>query len=549
MSESLFEKHLLAFLSENCGLQGEEQKSFDQIVLKLIRHQATGSSCLIVDFQESSLVKKSPIVSSAETGEHLPKTPLVLFENTLYLQKYFVYENRLATQILDYARSDMQLLCEQKIIDKVFDDNLDVGEVNYQKEAAIKALESPFMVVSGGPGTGKTTTVVRILALVHHALNKRLDVALCAPTGKAAQRLYESIEAGVKSLPENLQKNVAQWLPSGAVTIHRLLGARRHSTLFRHNKDNPLGYDIVLVDEASMVDLAMMGKLVDALKPGGRLLLLGDKDQLASVESGTVLSTVVEYLPEYSTQLQKTYRFKGLIKDIATAINTGQGEYAWELLQPACKPAYLEYIDGRYSEYMATIARLKVEDYKSAFEALKKFMVLCGARRGRRAVEGINKAIEERFRVQKIIDPQAEWYPGRPVMINQNDYNLDLYNGDIGICLVDKDGIMRIWFEQGTGQAKSFLPVALSRYDLAYAMTIHKSQGSEFSEVLIVLPEADSQLLCRELIYTGVTRAKDIVSLVAEKDIFVEAVGRVSQRESALGAMIVSEKKRRDTIA
>lgn len=544
MSESLFEKHLLAFLSDNCGLQGEEKQSFEAVVSKLILRQSTGSSCLILQPEELGLVGKSPLVSRTGPNASMPDTPLVLFEKYLYFQKYFAYEGRLASQLIEYAKGDIALSCDPKIIDEVFADKLEAGEVNYQKEAAIKALESPFIVVSGGPGTGKTTTVVRILALIHCALGKRLDVALCAPTGKAAQRLYESIEAGVKFLPEKLQEDVAQWLPAGAVTIHRLLGARRNSSLFRHNKNNPLGYDIVLVDEASMVDLAMMSKLVDALKPGGRFLLLGDKDQLASVESGTVLSTLVENLPQYSTQLQKTYRFKGLIKNIAEAINTGEGGKAWELLQPAAQPAYLDYIDGRYSDYMTVIAGLKAENYEGAFAALKRFMVLCGTRRGRRAVEGINMVVEERFRLRKIIDPQVEWYPGRPVLINHNDYNLGLYNGDIGICLLDKDGIMRIWFEEGAGKAKSFLPVALSRYELAYAMTIHKSQGSEFSEVLIVLPETDSQLLCRELIYTGVTRAKDVISIVAEKDVFIEAVGRVSQRESGLDAMLISERRK-----
>ncbi|CAG36074.1 exodeoxyribonuclease V subunit alpha [Desulfotalea psychrophila] len=503
MADNLLEKHFTEFLTGISGLAGEEALRFSGIISGLMQHLAGGSSCVELAKGELALLGKSTLSTQVAGIDETPLTPLVLYGRRLYLQRYFVYEARLARQLLDYASGQSVLRIDPDLLAATFPEELDEGEENHQQKAAEKALQTPFLVVSGGPGTGKTTTVVRILALLHHAIGHKLDVALAAPTGKAAQRLYESILGGADRLPEQLRRDVGEWLPEKAVTLHRLLGTQLNSTRFRHNRENPLGWDLVLLDEASMIDLAMMSKLVDALKPGGRLILLGDKDQLASVESGTVLATVISGLARCSAQLIKTYRFNDEIKAIAIATNAGNGHRAWQLLEKRAVEDWQAYIEGNYRKYISSVQMLSGSGAEDAFASLKKFMVLCGTRRGRRAVEGINQMVEEDLLRQGLRGSNSSWYIGRPILISQNDYNLGLYNGDIGICLPDEDGMLKVWFETGSGTFIRFLPVALSDYDTVFAMTVHKSQGSEFTEVMMVLPIEDNPVLCRELIYTG----------------------------------------------
>lgn len=537
---SLLDKHFSDFLLVRSGVPTVDRGQFRNVVLRLTSAMEKGSSCIVISESEKSVLRQSKLVTETDKIDVIPQTVLVVFYNKLYLQRYFVYEARLARQLKQLSSCQTNDKLDKKLADLLFPELLDEGEVNYQRLAAEKALISSFLIISGGPGTGKTTTTVRLLALLMHSIRNDCKIALCAPTGKAAQRLFESITQGVRLLPEEQQKEATAWLPQSAMTLHRLLGFKRNSIHFKHNYENPLSYDLVVVDEASMVDLAMMSKLVDSLKPESRLLLLGDKDQLTSVESGTVLSAVLHGLPDCSVELQKTYRFKTNIKTIAEAVKAGDETTVSSFIGPYLMSVnWQAVIKEQYHNYLHLAAKASVEDINSLFTEFKSFMVLCSTRKGRRGVEGINVLIEDHLRATGIFSATETWYSGRPVIVNRNDYDLGLYNGDIGICIRDVAGSLRVWFEDGDS-FKSFPATPLHSCETVYAMTIHKSQGSEFDNVIVVLPEVDSRVLSRELLYTGITRAKESVMIVGDKSIVATAVGRVNQRGSGLTKMLTS---------
>jgi exodeoxyribonuclease V alpha subunit len=324
------------------------------------------------------------------------------------------------------------------------------------------------------------------------------------------------------------------------------LGVIKDSPRFRHRSDNPLPWDVVVVDEASMVDLALMSKLVDALKPGSRLLLLGDKDQLASVESGAVLIDLVRALPVNTVELQKTYRFDASIQELSRAVNRGDGESAWQLLaEPGSGNIGLletplgDFVGGRYLEYMDLATRVRAVGQERVFAAFNRFRILCAVRQGDRGVQGINTTVERHLTQKGYNCFSKIWYPGRPIIITRNDYSLDLYNGDIGICLPDPDdGTLKVWFERPDGSLKACLPYRLPQCETAYALTIHKSQGSEFDEVLVVLPEEENRVLSRELVYTAVTRARKGVLMAAGKEILIRTLARKIERFSGLRDML-----------
>ena len=472
--------------------------------------------------------------------------PLILVGERLYLARYQAYEQQLAEQLLARA-ADAPDVDEAQLSDslaRLFAFNQQSPD--WQRLAAAQAVRRRLAVISGGPGTGKTTTVVKILAILMQAMeSERLpEIALAAPTGKAAMRLSESVGNSMKKL--ELPKNIENALPVTVHTLHRLLGVRRNSPQFRHNRENPMAWDVVVVDEASMVDLAMMSKLVDALKPGARLLLLGDKDQLASVESGTVLGDFIVSLPDNTVELQTTYRFDDNIKQLAKAINAADSDTAWELLVAPAKTNItllgadpIPSITERYARFMTAVYRPGSPDLHEIFQLFNSFRVLCGVHYGNRGVDGINRRLELSLAGRGFPCRSGTWYPGRPVLITRNDYGLDLYNGDIGICLPDREkGDLKVWFERADGHLRSYSSHRLPQCETVFAMTIHKSQGSEFDEVVVVLPEEDNRILSRELIYTAVTRARKSVRLVAEKQILRLALSRSIERFSGLADLL-----------
>lgn len=447
---------------------------------------------------------------------------------------------------------------------------------NGQKLAAATAAARPFAVISGGPGTGKTTTVAKLLAiLVETGLQggKAPAIRLVAPTGKAAARLTESIGAALQAL--DLPPEWVEAIPTEAGTLHRLLGVIPGRSQFRHHRGNPLHLDLLVVDEASMVDLPMMARLLDALPRHARLILLGDKDQLASVEAGAVLGDICSFIEQgispaqahwlsrqtgYRLQgtpsgasvrdslclLSKSWRFDqhSGIGQLARACNSGDGaavEAVWGAgfgdirLHPWAGEAYDALIAQGVAGYGSYLKAARAgEDPAAVFKAFNGFQILCALRDGPFGVTGLNERLELALAKAGLIQRDGDWYAGRPVMVVRNDHGVGLYNGDMGLCLPDDTGRLKVWFEQPDGTLRALLPSRLPPHETVYAMTIHKSQGSEFAHTVLVLPDSPSPLLTRELVYTGITRAKARLDLYGDRALLAQAVRKKTERYSGL---------------
>lgn len=526
------------FLAQRSGLNPSQIPTFKNSVARLSFEQSQGHSCVFLEPEEQALVLSSGLALQLEISQGLEVAetlPLVLQNYCLYTHRYWFYETRLAQQLKQLLKRDYQIHNLEAALDNHFQP-VENHETDWQREAAKLALTHAFAIVTGGPGTGKTTTVVKILALLQELAQQPLHIALAAPTGKAAMRLQESIGASIQSL--SCSAEIKRQIPDEVKTLHRLLGARPPSPYFHHDANKPLPYDVVVIDEASMVDLALMSKLVDALKVGARLILLGDKDQLASVESGAVLADLTSSLKKNTVELQKSHRFQGEIKDLAVAVNQQAGKNAWDLLATGSDKISLlqddviSYIARKQQPYLALIKQ--GADFKQVFAAFNAFQVLCSNRLGVNGIADIN------HRVEKQLHLSGHWYSGRPVMMTQNNAPMQLYNGDIGICMPDKDlnNRLMVFFLRPDGSVKKVLPTRLPPHETVFAMTIHKSQGSEFNEVLIALPDKMNPVLTKELIYTAITRAKQRVKIVAQQEIFSQAVKQKIQRYGGLAAKL-----------
>ncbi len=551
-NENYFGRYLAQFLASVAGFSGEGKTDFEAIVRALVRAQEEGHSCLLLTAEQQEKLQGLSIEKICSAGER--ETPLVLVENRLYLQRYHAYEKRLAVQLKQLAARPCEQGCDTAdFLDQLF---REAGKGDLQRRAAELAQKSHLTIISGGPGTGKTTTVVKVLAALLHKYGATLQIALAAPTGKAAMRLSESVEKSIARFESQSRGGeLLETIPKSASTLHRLLGVQQNSPQFVHNRENPLPYDVVVVDEASMVDLALMSKLVDAVKPGVHLILLGDKDQLASVESGSVLVDVVAALPGNAIELKKSYRFDSNIKKLAAAVNGGEYKKAWDVLTDSehsninLLPEGVDYIVERYSVYMERVRQFEQagvyddENIRELFNQFHSFQVLCVTNYGRNGIYNVNSIIERRLKNCGFPDCRTgQWYSGRPVMITSNEYNLGLYNGDVGICLLagNTGGTkeLKVWFERGDSFV-ALSPGRLPARQTVFAMTIHKSQGSEFADVLVMLPEDENQILCRELLYTGITRAKENVVITGSRDIWYHAVQQKVSRNSGLKAFLL----------
>ncbi len=496
------------------------------------------------------LVRSASVVTVP--GKH--HRPLVLdAAGRLYLYRYWRYEHELAEIILQKAAAVTDDIADVKLhksIERLFPESAD----HRQKGAAMVVLQRLFCVISGGPGTGKTSTVVRILALLlEQEGGRKQRIAMATPTGKAAARLKQSVNDIRHTL--NCSDEVKSAIPDNVVTIQRLLGSISGSTRFRHSARNPLPFDTVIIDEASMVALPLMSALVAALKPTARLILLGDKDQLASVEAGAVLGDIYSAgqenpaSPLFSVQvvLEKNYRFQpgSGIAEISRAVNAGQEREALELLQGNEAGTILWQSSPDPEELRTALASTVTEGYQSyleatspdeALERFDRFRILCALRDGPYGVSGLNNSIERILARQGLITQLSIFYRGRPILVTVNDYAMRLFNGDTGILFPDPDngGLLKAFFPNPEGGVRSIPPERLPAHETAYAMTIHKSQGSEFDCVIMLLPPVDSELLTRELIYTGMTRAKKAIELWANKEVFCSAVSRKTERNSGL---------------
>ena len=561
--------------------------------------------------QNSALVEQA-----GEPSADSSSRPLVLCERRLYLRRYWAYERRIDSALRQRLSSPEPTPADLPArLNGLFGAAQGNAPIDWQKLACALATRGAFSIVTGGPGTGKTTTVVRLLALLQAPAVEAgapLRIRLAAPTGKAAARLTESISLQVKSL--EVDDKVRQKIPSDVTTVHRLLGSRPGTRHFRHHAGNRLPLDVLVVDEASMIDLEMMANLLDALPEHARLVLLGDKDQLASVEAGAVLGDLCRdaeagwYTPQTRQWLEavsgENLAASGLQQDLdgthplaqqvvmlrhsrrfgegsgigqlSRRVNQQLPQEARALLMAGTYPDLFALplkgeqdraferlaLEGRgaeakgYRHYLEVLrhqrplAAAGLEDpcwaawAGKVLEAFEAFQVLCAVRKGPWGVEGLNERITRALFARKLIDSDQHWYEGRPVLMTRNDYGLGLMNGDIGIALKlpEQDGqsqrhVLRVAFARNDGQGgiRFVLPSRLNDVETVYAMTVHKSQGSEFSHTALVLPEALNPVLTKELIYTGITRAKHWFSLVEPRaGVFEEAVQRKVKRLSGL---------------
>jgi exodeoxyribonuclease V alpha subunit len=512
--------------------------------------------------------------------------PLILDDRfRLYLYRYWNYEQSLAEEIrirVAAGGRDFDPAQLAQAFSNVFPEK-DERAINWQKVAALMAVQKGFCVISGGPGTGKTTLVSRIVALIRQLEREQVQsVAMVAPTGKAAARLQETMKKihGSTAQPGGMVDG-ADGGGIGAIgTIHRLLGPIPNSPRFRHNRENPVPFQLVVVDEASMVDLPLMAKLVEAVGRDARLILLGDRDQLASVEAGAVLGDICgrsqghgfsgafcdlfeaisgQRIPgiyragpdgtgrDWMVHLEESYRFgpQSGIGVLSRSVNCGESDAARQVVTsgrysdvrwkdlPAPKQMMAQLRDrvlepyGRY---------LKSDDPLEAFAGLSGFRILCAVRKGPYGVAGLNGMAERILSDANLINPSERWYRGRPVLITGNDYNLELFNGDTGVILPDPEagGELQAFFLSASGAIRRLHPARLPVHETVFAMTIHKSQGSEFDRVLLILPDRISPILTRELIYTGATRARKALEIWGIESVFLNSIHRQVERSSGL---------------
>ncbi|MCA0913397.1 exodeoxyribonuclease V subunit alpha [Marinobacter nauticus] len=632
--------HTLALPPEepaNTGLSESEVANLQRLYPQELLARVQLADCL------------TALQSSRAVSDGSVATPLVLNGTRLYLRRFWRYEQRIAEGIqqrlaLPSPLDDPQSAASQTLSTALGTLFRSSEPVDYQKLACALAARNRFAVITGGPGTGKTTTVVNLLAALQavagespERAGRKYRIRLAAPTGKAAARLNESIGGAVSKLPlADLPGSVQlDDIPTRVTTLHRLLGSRPDTRQFRHNQDNPLLVDILVIDEASMVDVDLMASVFDALPTGAQLILLGDKDQLASVDAGAVLGELCQrafdahYTPDTArwlaaitgaqvpaslvdnsgqpldqavAMLRKSYRFgqDSGIRQLAEAVNTseltsqvlgqirdaGFDDVIWlngqtpkpdpdQTLELICHHAisgspeafrnagqgrvvngqalptpvgYRHYLEVIHSCDLTADSPREAWDAHAAevLEAFNDFQVLCALRKGPWGVEGLNQRIAQQLLAEKLIHKSEGWYPGRPVLVTGNDYNLGLMNGDIGITFSvpwDKAAsgelkdTLRVAFPSGdsTGGIRWISPSRLQQLETVYAMTVHKSQGSEFNHTCLVLPDRLSPVLTKELVYTGITRARNWFSLITgDAQVFKDSVSQQVVRASGL---------------
>lgn len=590
------DRHFASFIT---GLSGTESEELMLAALIVSSRTAKGDIC--VNIHKIAEKKLADVFGDADESVVFPKyniwleslrksrvvgcpgdyRPLILDNaGRLYLYRYWEYEQLLAKNITARITGppvtvDFALLRDG--LERLFPKDHAL-RTDWQRVAACAAAAERFLVISGGPGTGKTSTVIKILALLlEQALAKGQghSIALAAPTGKAAARLKESIALSLQKL--NCSAEIKELIPTETFTIHRLLGTREGSPYFRYNEDNQLTRNIVVVDESSMADLALLSKLMQAVPASSHLILLGDRDQLASVESGAVLGDIcdtgnnhhhsecfaetvkssADEQIESSNQepliadslviLNKNYRFgsDSGIGAVSYAVKTGSADTVLQILKTETFDdiSFTEFADARQlsSALASHVIKgykpyLKEIDHAEAFRLFSGFTILCALRHGPWGVEAVNNAVEQILKNEGLINPVSRWYCGRPVMVTRNDYGIQLFNGDVGIVLPDsaETSQMRVCFPSVEGSFRKVLPLQLPEHENAYALTVHKSQGSEFDVVLVLLPERESPVLSRELLYTAITRARKKVEVWGTEKILRFMINNPTRRTSGL---------------
>ncbi|QKT02661.1 exodeoxyribonuclease V subunit alpha [Ectothiorhodospiraceae bacterium 2226] len=498
----------------------------------------------------------SGLVARAEEADAAARPLILDGADRLYLARYFVYERAVAEALRARAaawRPVAESAALRASLERLFPAARETPD--WQRVAAAVAALRPLTVIAGGPGTGKTTTATAILALLAEHAPRRLRMAMAAPTGKAAARLAEAVRAARARL--DCPAPALAQIPEVALTLHRLLGLTGGGRPARYHAGNPLHLDVLVVDEASMIDLPLMARLLAALPPEARLVLLGDKDQLASVEAGVVLADVWQGAGEAVSEplaaalgevgcpvpgaadapalrdslvlLRTSHRFTGAsrVGRAAAAVQQGDAAAVSAALLDAPPPELAALAVEGYRAYLR--AALPAE----ALDAFARFRVLCAVREGPRGLHALNETVRAALGGAGLLRGTGLWYAGRPVMITRNDYDQGLFNGDIGVTWSEPDGHLRVYFPADRG-VRGVLPARLPPHETAYAMTVHKSQGSEFDRVALVLPDQDGPLLTRELLYTAITRAREHIDVYAPPQLLEAAVARHTRRASGL---------------
>jgi len=614
----------------------------------LIELERSGIVLMFAATQRAETTNDNILLGEPETMAHVI-LPLVVQDDALYLYRYWHYEQQIAIDLRRLMRPTpcvlppvatlKQWLAElfQRTTSQARPTKQDdlphtahptsnmaststaMMPINWQQLACVNTLRSQFSVITGGPGTGKTYTVVRLLALLQRlqsdSVSQPLVIKLAAPTGKAAARLKESIQAAKESLhalPAAWQSAITH-ITAQSTTLHKLLGVQPGTRQFKHNRRYPLALDVLIVDEASMVDIELMQALLAALPPAARLILLGDKDQLASVEAGAVLGQLCagadqggyqqqtfDFLQQFSTTAlpQALYAAQGpahlqhvvmLRESRRFTASSGIGALANAVNNAAVSSLASLFADPRYTDIqllspestnvtqsgtltrenevyqplLVTLSQLCQQGFSAYWQAITKrpaanstqlqqdewaravlaayqgFQLLTPVRQGPFGVAGLNALVQKTLRFipkGKALQHEDSWYEGRPIMITANDYNLNLRNGDVGMVLsLPGQGQKRAVFIDSDDQVRWILPSRLTQVDTVFAMTVHKSQGSEFAHTVMVMPERDNPVLSRELLYTGITRAaKQLTLVVPDWHVLVEAINRPTVRAGHL---------------
>lgn len=581
-----FARHIEAWArahgAEDSAVQVARQLAFETSLAT-----SGGHVCLALAGHEAATQRRLLLASGVVGTPAAPAAkPLILDEDgRLYLHRYFDYERRLAQRLMRAATAAPVTVdaatCAR--LQALFAGNAvapGAAGIDGQQLATALALRGRLTVISGGPGTGKTTTVVNLLACLL-AQNPNCRIALAAPTGKAAARMTEALRARAAHLPPDLR----QRLPTESSTVHRLLGVTPAPGGFVHHAGHRLAIDALVVDEASMLDLALATRLLEAVPETARIILLGDKDQLAAVESGAVFAEIgadptlgtncrdglaaicgidaqqiVTPAPARASVLQDsvvwlTHNFRfdadSALGQLAAHVNAARVAPALAALAALREggDASVRWFDGDdaaawqclhdgYAPCFAALAAAPgdIDAFARAFAA---FRALCAVREGPHGVQAVNERVtrQARHRLGALdAEPHSPWYPGRPVMVLRNDPALKLFNGDIGLTLPDAaaGGALRVFFPDVRGGWRAVAPLRLPAHQTAYAMTVHKAQGSEFDAVLLLLPAQGSRVLTRELLYTALTRARLRVALCAGAEVLASAMRNPTRRDSGL---------------
>jgi exodeoxyribonuclease V alpha subunit len=496
-------------------------------------------------FPEREKLKSDLLKSNAASQNEF--TPMILDNDKIYLQRFYKAECDTAKLINSRNKISENInTSSEQLLELLFPNEEDFE----QKKAAELCLKQNFTVISGGPGTGKTFTVAKIIYLIL-CENPRASIYLCAPSGKAAARLNESLKNSFASIEKlcgyniyNVNEDVRKsFLNLKASTIHRMLGAGKMHRRYTYGENNPIVCDALIADEASMINIIMMKRLLSSISLKSKIVLLGDKDQLSSVEAGSVMADICDDnsgMSENIAILKRSWRFddQSGIGKLALLIKEGKSDEACEMLYDntnenlfafefdntmSMKEQLHKYIVQGYKDYISSPNQTKYENFL-------KFRILSPLRGGQYGVEALNSIAQDILESENLIDTRNDFYENRPVIVNVNDYDSKLFNGDVGICMKTGTHIEILFPDSET----KISPVQMPSHTTCYALTVHKSQGSEFEEVLLVLPDKYSELVSRELLYTAITRAKKKVIIAGSKDVLKKSIENSDKRISGL---------------